>query len=662
MPSLGERLRESRRRAFVGREAEIALFREVLGSAGVLFLHGPGGTGKSTLLDAFAQVAVDAGRTPTRVDARHLPVGPEPLPVPADDETPVMLIDTYERLEPIDDWVRDEYLPSLPRDSVVVIAGRHAPGPRWWADPAWRDLMRVRPLGNLPVDAGRAHLVAQRVPEPMHDRLLAISRGHPLTLAMLIDAVRRGAAPRTLGDLPEVVGALLAQIVDEAPSLRHRAALEACAHVPVTTEDLLSTLLDDDAGDLFGWLRTLPFVVESRHGLFPHDVVRDAIDTDLRWRAPQRYADLYRRKLLAFLGQVRAAPSERESLNLLVDTILLNGVRSGVSTLRALPPALGAYADELRDDDRSDVVAMTATWQGERQAELVAHWLDRRPESFRGFRTVSGRLRGYTACLSPTADDLGADPVVDAMWRYAERHGPLRPGERMHAWRFFLDREHGQQPSPSMTLFLASQMLGIIRLPGAVAWSLVGAFDEAEWWRAGMEFLDFWAVDQDGPGGGSPIRMFAHDWRRAGPAAWAERLHARQMGKPVAPSAQDLEIPVLTRPEFADAVRSALRHLHEPDRLRANPLLRARLVRDREETGRTAAETLRQVLVAGAGRLPPDLSELVTLTFLRPATTQERVAQTLHLSFNTYRRHRDKAVALLADGLWDREIDVPATA
>lgn len=637
----------------MGRDGEIALFRHALTTSGVIFVHGPGGVGKSTLLDAFAQVAADEGREPTRVDARHLILGPDPLPVPAGDRA-VLLIDTYERLQPLDDWMREEYLPSLPGGSLVVIAGRHAPGPRWWADPAWREMMRVLALGNLPAEAGRAHLVAQRVPERMHDQLLAISHGHPLTLSMLIDAVHRGATPRTLSDVPDVVGALLTQILDEVPSLRHRAALEACAHVPVTTEDLLSSLLDDDAGDLFAWLRALPFVVESPYGLYPHDVVRDAIDTDLRWRAPDRYAALYRKKLFAFLHQIRAIPGERERIQLLGNTLLLNGARSGVATLRVLPPTTQAYADRLRDGDRAPIMAMTTAWQGEREAELAAYWMRRQPGAFRVFRTVSGDLCGYTACLDLTDDDIGVDPTAEAMWNYAARHGPLRPGERIHAWRFFLDRGHGQRPSPSMTLFLACQMLDIIQLPGDVAWSLVGALDDAELWRSGMEFLDFWACAADGPGRPS-IPMYAHDWRRVDTAEWTERLHARQVGARAVRTDEDIDKAVLSRREFDDAVRTALRHLHEPERLRDSPLLRTRMIRQHERAGLTPAETLLDLVVTATGRLSPDLSELVTRTFLRPTTTQERVAETLHLSRNTYRRHRDKAVAHLTEWLWDLE-------
>jgi len=396
MTSLGQTVRELRRRSFTGRDEEVAAFRDALGAPGVLFVHGVGGVGKSALLDAFADIATENGFDPIRVDARHLALGRGALPAPAGDALAVLLIDTYELLEPIDDWIRERYVPSLPASCLVVIAGRRGPGPRWRADPAWRELTRVVALGNLSPQEGLAYLTAQDVPEEMHDRLLKISRGHPLTLSLLVDAVHRGSAPRTLSDLPGGVGALLAQMLDEVPSTRHRMALEVCALLLVTTEDLLRSMAGGNAGELFAWLRTQVFIEESPYGLYPHDVVRDAITADLRWRDPSRYADLYRRKLAVFHDQVRATTSERERLDLTVLTVVLNGARSQLAALASLPPTMRAYADGLHDGDRSPIVAMTAEWQGREQAELVAHWMECRPEAFRVFRAETRAISAIT--------------------------------------------------------------------------------------------------------------------------------------------------------------------------------------------------------------------------------------------------------------------------
>jgi hypothetical protein len=656
MARLAETLEELRRRSFVGRDEEIALFRRALAGPGVIFVHGAGGVGKTTLLDMFAHLAAEAGRTPVRVDARHLTLGSQTLPAPPGDGRPVLLIDTYELLEPVDDWVREQYLPSLPADCLVVIAGRRAPQPGWRADPAWRALTRVVVLDNLPAGDSRAYLDAQDVPAAVHDHLLAISRGHPLTLSLLTDAVARGATPRSLRDVPDVVGALVARLITQAPSLRHRAALEACAQVPATTVGYLRAVVGGDADELFAWLRGQPFIGESPHGLYPHDVVRAVLDADLRWRDPERYAEMYRRKLTAFHDQVRALSDEREQLELVIRMVILNGARSSLGPLAALPPPLRAYADRLRESDREPILAMTTRWQGTEQAELVATWMHRRPEAFRAFRTAEGELRGYTACLDLTEADLGLDPGADAMWQYASKHAPPRPGERIRAWRFFLDRDHGQGPSASTTLFLACQVRDILLLGDDIAWTLVGAWQDAELWGPFMELIDFWAAtDADYRIGVSRFPVFAHDWRRIGVEELTQVMHARHVGTPVRPAGAGAGAPVLSRSDFTDAVRSALRHLHTPELLDENPLLRSRMIRRHARAGLTPAEALRELLEAGAGALEADLGELVIRTFLRPATTQERVAATLHLSFNTYRRHRDKAITQLATWLWEHE-------
>lgn len=657
MTVLGERLRELRRRSFVGRDSEVSRFRAALGEPGLIFVHGAGGVGKSALLEVFADVATAAGRSVVRVDARHLRLAPDTMPAVTGGDRPVLLIDTYELLVDSDDWVREEYLPSLPGDVLVVIAGRQAPRPQWRADPAWRDLMRVVALDNLPPGDGRRYLVAQQVPPQWHGRLLTISHGHPLTLSMLVDAVRRGAEPRTLADLPDVVNALLTQAIDAAPSPRHRVALEICAHAPVTTEELLHEVIGADAGELFAWLRTLPFVDEGPRGLYPHDVARDALDADLRWRAPGRYADLQGRISAAMLARIRASVDEREQIQLLVDTIVLAGARSKIETCTMPPPTMQVYADRLRDGDRDPIIAMTSAWQGEQQAALAAYWLAQQPAAFWVFRSLSGEPRGYAACLELTEAEPGVDPGAAAMWQYAHENGAPRRGERVRAWRFFLDRDHGQFSSPSVTLFAACQTLDILIRGDNAAWTLVGAYTDAARWGPTLAHLDF----QPAPGaeyevGDRRFPVFAHDWRRTDVSAWLRFVHAQQAGAPAHLAEPSSGNAVLSESEFARAVRDALRDLHTPERIRDNPLLRSRMVRQHERGDRPSADTLRDLLTTGAGVLRPDLSELVDRTFLHPVTTQERVAQALHLSFNTYRRHRDRAVAHLTEWLWAREV------
>jgi hypothetical protein len=45
-------------------------------------------------------------------------------------------------------------------------------------------------------------------------------------------------------------------------------------------------LATPDVHELFEWLRGLSFIESGRLGLYPHDLAREALVADLRWRHP----------------------------------------------------------------------------------------------------------------------------------------------------------------------------------------------------------------------------------------------------------------------------------------------------------------------------------------------------------------------------------------
>jgi hypothetical protein len=289
--TLGEVLASRRRRCFVGRDGELELVRAVLDASeptiSVLWFAGPGGIGKTSLLEAIAELAEEVGGSRlVRLDGRDLPssrraavdVVREALGAASGDEVAregrlVLLFDAYERLRALDDWVRTWLLPRLPATALTVVAGRELPGPAWRADPAWRELLRVVSLRNLGPQESRRYLRAYGVDEAVHDRLVEVSHGHPLGLSLLADVVVRGGEA-TLDPLaPDLVGTLVRRFVDVVPVGVRRSALEVCALARVTTEALLRDALAlGDAHELFGWLRELSFVESGPDGLLPHDL------------------------------------------------------------------------------------------------------------------------------------------------------------------------------------------------------------------------------------------------------------------------------------------------------------------------------------------------------------------------------------------------------
>jgi hypothetical protein len=263
------------------------------------------------LLDVYAEIAAEAGASVVRLDGRDLVPSPQAvlqaLGVPAvlegdstiagpsKDGRMVIMFDTYERLAALDEWVRSWLVPRLPPTALTVLAGRAAPDSAWRADPAWRELLRVVSLRNLSPEDSRQYLHACGVDPARFDQLVELAHGHPLGLSLLADVDVRGGEAAADPLTPDLVGTLLRRFVEIVPSEQHRRALEVCALARVTNEALLREVLGpEDAHEAFAWLRELSFVESGPEGVYPHDLARDALDTDLRWRDPDGYRQLLR--------------------------------------------------------------------------------------------------------------------------------------------------------------------------------------------------------------------------------------------------------------------------------------------------------------------------------------------------------------------------------
>jgi hypothetical protein len=141
-------------------------------------------------------------------------------------------------MTPLDDWFRGRLIPRLPASAITVIAGRDAPTRAWRTDPAWGALLRVVSLRNLSPEDSKAYLRKACVDQHLHERIVRLTYGHPLGLALMTDVVARGGhlEPDVLPlDMVEV---LLPRFVETVPDNRHRRALGACAVARCTTEAL----------------------------------------------------------------------------------------------------------------------------------------------------------------------------------------------------------------------------------------------------------------------------------------------------------------------------------------------------------------------------------------------------------------------------------------
>ncbi|MFC5825080.1 AAA family ATPase [Nonomuraea insulae] len=660
--NLGKRLHAARERSFVGRKEELAAFARALDSGGrVFYVHGPGGVGKSALLRRFVQEATAAGRPVTLLDGRTLDPSPAAFEAEAGqvlgDERGVLLVDTFERIQGLECWVRERFLPRVPVGTVIVMAGRNPPHMMWQADPGWAGTLQVMPLRDLEPAEAADLLDARGVADELRAPLLAFAGGHPLALSLgAAVAIRDSEASSRWTPTQDVVSTLLGQLVGEVPSPAHWHALEVCAHTYMTTEDLVRAVLPDhDAAALFAWLRRLPFVESSPLGLYPHDVVREILEADLRWRDPQGYADMHQRIMAHLVTQIRLA-ADADVLGAVGSLFYIHRGPGATSRLHDWSQKGETYEDVFRPEDTEDLVRLAVRAEGEEQAETIRFWTARQPRSFHLYRrTDTGELVGCCAWLR--LDELDeetaeSDPIMATAWATARATAPLRPGEHLAVIRVWGAGQNEKCPTPDLVQWRA---IGYCLRSERMAWSFAAMGTERAW-AEHYKVYQMHDLGEHAWVGGSEYALYAHDWRAAPACPWLERLLAAG-GQDVPAARQEPELAVLSQEEFTGAVRKALRHLSRHTELAANPLTRTRLLAGRADPARA----LRDLLEQGIKDLSRDpragkLHRALDTTYLRGVPTQEAAAERLGLPFTTYRRHLLAGIERVSEDLWRREL------
>lgn len=689
---LADRLSMERQRRFVGRERELHAFQAALTAPElpfyVLYIFGPGGIGKTSLLTEFASLATRHLVPVYSIDSRNVEATPEafvgllqqvmgltppdtPLQVlAARAQRQVILIDTAELLAPLEGWLRDTFLPQLPADLLVVLAGRESPSLAWRSDPGWQAVMSVLPLRNLSPNESENYLALRQVPADQHSSVLNFTHGHPLALSLVADVFAQRADVRFHPTAaPDIIKTLLEQFVQKVPSPAHRAALEACALVRLTTEALLAEMLNfADVHELFTWLRSLSFIESGRQGIFPHDLAREAIDADLRWRNPDWYAELHRRARTSYSKRLQAASSQ-EQQRVLADYIFLHRNNPVVRPFFEWQSSGNLLTERMQERDTAALLALVTRFEGEASAQIAAVWHTHPATSTLVIRDPDGQPAGFLVMVALEQlerEDQPDDPAVQAAWNYLQAHAPLRPGECATLFRFWMARDTYQSVSPIQSLIF----INIVRyylVTAGLAFTFFPCADP-EFWFPMLSYANLARLPAaDFAVGTQRYGMYGHDWRIEPPTAWLSLLAEREIATETAEVVTAPAVPaitVLSETEFVTAIRHALLAFTRPDRLRANPLVRSRLVMEHTGAAATDAErvTALQTLLKSACEAlqasPRDVKLYRALyhTYLQPAPTQEQAAELLSLPFSTFRRHLKRGITRVTELLWQWEL------
>lgn len=561
---------------------------------------------------------------------------------------------------------------------MAVLAGREPPSTAWRTDPGWHGLVHTVALQNLSAADSAALLERRGVPSEQFADAFAFTRGHPLALALVADVVAQGGDTQVARKLPGVVGTLLGTLIDTVPTVRQRRALDACAQVMTTTEPLLAVLLDDpEANEVFAWLRGLSIIESGPRGLFPHDVARDALNVELRWRHPEQYAEIHRRAGAYYRDRFYSVPIPQQP-QVLVDYVFLHRDNPVLGPLVTDTATAGLdlrslMATPATNEETTVVREIVASHGGSEAADLAEYWMTRQPGSMLLVRGPDGEvvgLVGTVALQEVTEGDRRRDVAVDRVCTFLEHQAALTPEDVAGFFRFWMQRDHYQELG-AVQLFITLQFVRYYLSTPRLAATFV-YYADPELWADICAYADLSRIHAaDFEIGGRSYGVYWHDWRRTGPLAWLQLLAEREI------AAAPLDVPggaaagasvatvQLADADFARAVKAALTGLGRAEGLRDSPLLRSALVMSRvpqDADDRTRSDELRQLISEAAARLeasPRDRRAYRALhhTYLQPAATQAAAAELLDLPMTTYRRHLAAGIHRLTEILRQEDLD-----
>ena len=459
--------------SFVGRGAELALLERLLGDADPLVIHiyGIGGVGKSTLLDAFARrahhrrsaalIRLDCrAAEPTErgivhaigalLETRVRTLAGLTDRLRARAGRVVLMLDNYEVFRLADAWIRQTFVPALPENARLVLAGREPPVSAWSTAPEWAGLFRSIALQPLSDDEAGELLRRTGVPPQQVPRVNRFARGHPLALKLAAQTLLRNP-DHAFGDVAAhaVVDELTRRYLGDIQDRLTLAALNAAAVVRRTTRSLLRAMLGPAvADDAFQKLSSLPFVERDRDGLFVHDAVRAAVAAALRSSDPGTHRNHQRAAWRQLRAEVRSA-GLAELWRYTADLMYL--IENPIVREAFFPSQMHSLIVEpARREDGPALQAIIERHESSAGAAALKRWWTALPAAFHVVRDPGGVACGFYCMFELGALDRWApvddDPLV-RQWLDHVKATPLPADQRSLLLRRWLSVEDGERPS-----------------------------------------------------------------------------------------------------------------------------------------------------------------------------------------------------------------------
>jgi hypothetical protein len=240
-----------------------------------------------------------------------------------------VMLDTFEQLSALEDWVWN-LAQRFPTNILVVIAGRAIPNwgrtrSGWLAQARVEELKPMTP--EVMRDLVRHYYATMHGGEPdlaQVEAIVGFARGLPVVVTSAVQLWVAYGVEDFQSVKPQVVADLVDRLLEGVPR-ELVPMLEVAAALRWFNKDILRAISGhDDVSAAYDELRRFPFIRPRVEGLALHDAVREIIDENLRVSAPDRHCALHERAAAHFearLAHTRSAEAEKLELERLYHSV-----------------------------------------------------------------------------------------------------------------------------------------------------------------------------------------------------------------------------------------------------------------------------------------------------------------------------------------------------
>jgi transcriptional regulator with AAA-type ATPase domain len=460
---------------FVGRENESDLIKKLINSDKqefyVVFIHGIGGIGKTHLikkvlneinsninsiyLDCRDIEPTEIGFLESLSDKALIDLNGEKLNLSVFinkleklDHRTVIVLDSYEKFNLLDTWIRNDFILSLPSTVKTIIISRQSPNISWFTNSNLGTFVKEIEIEELSYEESLNFLKSKGVSTIDSENIYKLVHGHPLALDLTTRIIKNFPETRIeYESFPKVFNKITKVFLEGLDNPNLRECIESVSPIRRFDESLLKFIHKNTNLDiLLNDLVELPFITLSSEGYVMHELVRENVARDLLMRDPERYNE-YKNLAFKYLSDRSKQIKKAKLWQLTADLLYL--IENPIVRDAFFPKDSSDYAVEYaKKNDIDNILKITSENEPGDVVNIYKSWWDELPTAFKVVRNILNEVEAFIIICEPDEinNKLITNDRITGLWLSHLESNPVEKAEKVLFLRRWLSKGYGELP------------------------------------------------------------------------------------------------------------------------------------------------------------------------------------------------------------------------